>query len=87
VRVVAVTAALGEVDHFNTAAIVTAILSFGIASAIWWTHFETVRRRRCHERLGAAFLWGYASSSRSRIAARRSAPELAIVAAAEDEVF
>lgn len=87
--VVAVTAALSEVAHFNTAAIVTAVLSFGIASAIWWTYFETVTATALsRERLGAAFLWGYGQFfAFSGIAAAAVGAELAIVAAAEDHVF
>jgi low temperature requirement protein LtrA len=87
--VVAVTAALSEVETFNTAAVVTAVLSFGIAAAIWWTYFETVTSTALsRERLGAAFLWGYGQFfAFSGIAAAAVGAELAIVAAAEDHGF
>ena len=83
--VIAVTAALSEVN-LNTAAIVTAVLGFGLAATIWWTYFETMTAAALsRERLGAAFLWGYGQFfAFSGIAAAAVGVELAIVDAAED---
>src|SRR5829696_3045513 len=82
--VIAVAAALSEVT-LNTAAVVTAVLGFGIAATIWWTYFETMTAAALtRERLGAAFLWGYGQFfAFSGIAAAAVGVELAIVDAAE----
>ena len=82
--VIAVAAALSEVD-LNTGAIVTAVLGFGLAAAIWWTYFETMTAAALtREHLGAAFLWGYGQFfAFSGIAATAVGVELAIVDAAE----
>jgi low temperature requirement protein LtrA len=83
--VVAVSVALGDV-RLNAPSIATAVLSFGIAAAVWWTYFETVTAAALtRERLGAAFLWGYGQFfAFSGIAAAAVGVELAIVAASED---
>jgi low temperature requirement protein LtrA len=82
--VIAVAAALSEVN-LNTAAVVTAVLGFGIAATIWWTYFETMTAAALtREHLGAAFLWGYGQFfAFSGIAAAAVGVELAIVDAAE----
>jgi low temperature requirement protein LtrA len=82
--VIAVTAALSEVN-LNTRAIITGVLGFALAAAIWWTYFETMTAAALsRERLGAAFLWGYGQFfAFSGIAAAAVGVELAIVDAAE----
>jgi low temperature requirement protein LtrA len=82
--VIAVAAALSEVT-LNTRAVVTAVLGFALAAAVWWTYFETMTAAALsRERLGAAFLWGYGQFfAFSGIAAAAVGVELAIVDAAE----
>src|SRR3712207_1050213 len=83
--VLAVSATLADVN-LNARAIVTGVLGFGLAAAIWWTYFETMTAAALsRERLGAAFLWGYGQFfAFMGIAAAAVGVELAIVDAARD---
>ncbi|HSL11130.1 MAG TPA: low temperature requirement protein A [Actinomycetota bacterium] len=83
--VLAVSATLADVN-LNVRAIVTGVLGFGLAAAIWWTYFETMTAAALsRERLGAAFLWGYGQFfAFSGIAAAAVGVELAIVDAAKE---
>jgi low temperature requirement protein LtrA len=84
--VVVVAARLGDVA-LDGGAIASALLGFGIASAIWWTYFETVSSTSLsRERIGASFLWGYGHLlGFAGIAAAAIGVELAIEAGAADD--
>jgi low temperature requirement protein LtrA len=86
--VVAVAAGLGEV-RLNVAATTTAVIGFGIASAVWWSYFETVSSSALDRgRLLASFLWGYGHLLVfGGIAATAVGVELAIMSAATDAAF
>jgi low temperature requirement protein LtrA len=84
--VVVVAARLGDVA-LDGGAIASALLGFGIASAIWWTYFETVSSTSLsRDRIGASFLWGYGHLlGFAGIAAAAIGVELAIEAGAADD--
>jgi low temperature requirement protein LtrA len=86
--VVAVAAGLGEV-RLNVAATTTAVVGFGIASALWWSYFETVSSSALDRgRLLASFLWGYGHYFVfAGIAVTAVGVELAITSAAKDTMF
>ena len=84
--VVTVGVGLGEV-RFDGGAVASAVLGFGIASAVWWSYFETVSSSSLsRERIWASFVWGYGHLfGYAGIAATAVGVELAIEAGAKGD--